>query len=334
MQATPTLSDPWEVHGGSNNTISGNIFDLGTGRTDFGLFQADEADQQPQGSFTQLENDQVEGNIFVTESSAPHDPGFADLSGGLGDPSITGNDFWAFSGAPLNVAGAGATGDASATYDPPAAAPAQSLADYSAWSGAGIGFAAIDTSQIGAATVACYCRGTLILTDCGEVAVEDLKVGDCLITVDGKARAIQWIGRRSYGERFLMTNPALTPILIQAAALGSGLPRRDLRVSPKHAMFLDGLLIPAAELVNGTTIDRDWGCQGVDYFHVELDSHDVIWAEGAASETYLEDGDRAMFQNAPERCADHQPRDAMQFYGPRVDSGFQLERVRSSIGRL
>jgi hypothetical protein len=149
ISATPTMSDPWEIHGGSNNTISGNIFDLGSGSTDFGLFQQDEADQLPQGSFQQLQNDNITGNVFVTESSSPHNPGFADLTGGIGNVSISSNDYWAYSGAALNVAGAGPTGDSDAHYNPPAAYAAQSLSDYSSWSGLGIAFQAIDTSLIG-----------------------------------------------------------------------------------------------------------------------------------------------------------------------------------------
>ena len=142
VQATAVMTDPWEIHGGSNNIFSGNIFDLGTGETDFGLFQSDAADQQPLGSFHQLQSDSITGNIYVTESKTPHNPGFADLidpgvsSNSITPPTITisGNDFWAFSGAILNVAGAGATGDEAATYNPPAALDADSLGDYGKWS--------------------------------------------------------------------------------------------------------------------------------------------------------------------------------------------------------
>ncbi len=148
VQATPTMSDVFEIHGGSNNKISGNIFDLGTGDTDDGLFQQDEADQMPQGSFQQLQNNVVSGNIYATESNAPHDPGFADLTGMIGNTLVTRNDYWAFTGAPLNVQGTGAQGDTAPSYDPPASQPAQSVSDYASWSGAGIRFKAIDASRI------------------------------------------------------------------------------------------------------------------------------------------------------------------------------------------
>lgn len=153
VSASPTLSNAYEIHGGANNTVSGNIFDLGTGSPTFGLSQRDEADQLPQGVFTQLTNDLVTGNIFVTESATPRTPGFGDLTGGLGHVTITANDFWAYSNVGLNVGGSGAGGDSAARYNPPGPAAATTLSDYGTWSGAGINFAAIDTSQIGTAPV-------------------------------------------------------------------------------------------------------------------------------------------------------------------------------------
>jgi hypothetical protein len=148
---TSAMSDPYEIHGGSNNTIAGNIFDLGAGHTTFGLFQQDQADQSPSGTFKQLNNDTVSGNIFATESAAPHDPGFGDLTGGIGNVSISGNDFWAYSNVGLNVGGTGPGGDSGARYNPPAGSAAQSVGDYATWAGGGINFKAIDTSQIGVA---------------------------------------------------------------------------------------------------------------------------------------------------------------------------------------
>ena len=147
VRATPTMSDVFEIHGGSNNRIAGNIFDTSTGSTDDGLFQEDEADQLPQGNFQQLQNDTVTGNIYTTESTTPHDPGFADLTAKIGNVKIFENDFWAFGGAPLNVNGTGADGDTAPQYDPPASQSAQLTSDYSSWSGAGIGFKAIDVSE-------------------------------------------------------------------------------------------------------------------------------------------------------------------------------------------
>lgn len=179
---------------------------------------------------------------------------------------------------------------------------------------------------------ACYCGGTLILTVCGEVAVEDLAIGDTVVTWDGERRPIRWIGQRTFAGRFLAANPRVQPIRFRAGSFGSALPRRDLLVSPEHAMFLDGLLIPARCLVNGTTVIQERCLDRVDNFHVELDSHDVVLAEGAPSESFMDDDSRGMFHNASE--FDVLYPDAGRpdgFCAPRVEQGAQLEAIRQRL---
>jgi autotransporter passenger strand-loop-strand repeat protein len=144
----------------------------------------------------------------------------------------------------------------------------------------------------------CYCQGTLILTEHGEVPVEDLHIGDRLVTHLGAVRPIRWIGfrRLSIGR-----HPAprdVCPIRIVAGALGAGIPRRDLLVSPDHAILLHGRLVPARLLLNGATVRREDGAADVTYFHIELGTHDILLAEGAAAESYLDTGNRAAFENA------------------------------------
>ena len=179
---------------------------------------------------------------------------------------------------------------------------------------------------------ACYCAGTLILTDRGEVAVEELAIGDRVITASGTAEPVRWIGRRSYAGRFLAGRKHLLPVLIRAGALGSGLPRRDLRVSPCHAMLLDGVLVPASCLVNGAAVVQQQACDRVDYIHVELAEHHAILAEGAASETFLDDGSRGLFHNAAEFDTLYPDApDPSVFCAPRVTDGYELEAIRRRL---
>ncbi|MGI4957838.1 MAG: Hint domain-containing protein [Janthinobacterium lividum] len=179
----------------------------------------------------------------------------------------------------------------------------------------------------------CYCRGTLILTNRGEIAVEALRIGDRLMTHTGEARSLRWIGTRSYSGRFAAGNHDVLPVMIQKDALADGMPRRDLMVSPLHAMYLDGMLVPAASLVNGSSILQARTIDRVDYFHLELATHDVIIAEGAPSESFVDDGSRGMFQNAAEYSLLHPntARSAPRYCAPRVDQGERVEAVRQRL---
>jgi Ca2+-binding RTX toxin-like protein len=181
-------------------------------------------------------------------------------------------------------------------------------------------------------SVACYCPGTLIVTESGECAVEDLAIGDCLITPSG-LRPIKWIGKRSYGGRFILGRKDLLPICFKADSLGEGLPRRDLWISPHHAMYLDGVLIEARDLVNGVSIVQAERVEKVEYFHIELDSHDVILAEGALSETFIDDDSRGMFHNAHEYGALYPDaeRVAARYCAKRCADGYEVEAARRRI---
>jgi hypothetical protein len=181
-------------------------------------------------------------------------------------------------------------------------------------------------------SVACYCPGTLIRTDRGERPVEDLAIGDRVVTLFCGVQPIRWIGRRSYADRFLAGKTHILPIRISAGALGGGLPRRDLLVSPKHAMFLDCVLVPAECLVNGTTIVQEHSLARVEYVHVELDSHDVLLAEGAPSESFVDDNSRGMFHNAAEFDVLY-PHAARPdgFCAPRLEGDYALEAIRRRL---
>ena len=174
--------------------------------------------------------------------------------------------------------------------------------------------------------IACYCAGTAVMSTEGEVAVETIVPGDLVITADGRAEPVVWVGRRSYAGRFLQGQPHLLPVRIRAGALGRRLPRRDLLVSPNHALLLDGVLVPAAALVDGRRITVEQECQQVDYVHIELARHNVILAEGAAAETFLDDRSRGVFQTC-----EGTPGTAATFCAPRLADGFAVEAIRRRL---
>jgi T5SS/PEP-CTERM-associated repeat protein len=179
----------------------------------------------------------------------------------------------------------------------------------------------------------CYCRGTRVLTDQGEVAVEDLKIDDRLITVSGLARPIRWIGTRGYAGRFAARNTEVLPIHIKQGALGDNLPVRDLYVSPLHALFIDGVLIPAQNLVNGGSIVKMKAVDSVEYFHLELESHDVILAEGVPAESYLDDHNRSMFQNVGDYRTLYPEAElvAPVYCAPRLEGGELVTAIRARL---
>ncbi len=167
----------------------------------------------------------------------------------------------------------------------------------------------------------------------GEKRVEKLKVGDKVITVSGVARPIKWMGRRSYAGRFVMGRKDILPICIKAGALDDNLPKRDLWISPDHAMYLDGVLIEAKDLVNGVSIVQAERVAKVEYFHVELETHDVIIAEGALAESYIDDANRLLFHNARDYYALYQDAAAApaHYCAPRLEEGYEIEAARQHI---
>ncbi len=146
--------------------------------------------------------------------------------------------------------------------------------------------------------VVCYCRGTRLLTARGERPVEQLRPGDTVTTLSGAEAAIRWVGHRRIDIARHPAPNSVRPVRIAAHAFADGLPHRDLLVSPEHALFVDGVLIPAHRLLNGSTITQD-APAAVEYFHVELDRHQILLAEGLPAESYLDTGNRTMFANAP-----------------------------------
>jgi Ca2+-binding RTX toxin-like protein len=151
-------------------------------------------------------------------------------------------------------------------------------------------------------SVICFAEGTRIMTPAGEAKVEDLRAGDMVLAMrEGQAgfEALTWVGSMDVAvPRDAVMAAKTAPILIKAGALSDGMPARDLRVSPDHAIEVDGYLIPAKHLVNGTSIVQEAWCQRVSYFHLELEAHGLLLSDGLWTESYLEDGNRHVFNNA------------------------------------
>ena len=182
--------------------------------------------------------------------------------------------------------------------------------------------------------ISCLLPGTQILCPAGPVAVETLRIGDRIMTASG-AQRIKWIGRSIHHRRGAHWPAALRPVRIRRSALADNLPNADLLVSKQHSLFLDGVLIPAGQLINGTTILEDANAdqKSLELFNIELETHQVILANGLPVETLLATQRRAHFSNAAEYArlygADDLP--ARDFapvlrYGRRRDSALATAR--------
>lgn len=145
----------------------------------------------------------------------------------------------------------------------------------------------------------CFMPGTMIATPAGERAVETLAIGDLVMTTDGRHKPIRWIGLQAVAPRF--ADELMLPVRIRAGALGENVPRRDLLVSPDHALLVDGVLIHAGAMINGVSILRETHVPAMfTYHHVELDDHSLLFADGAPAETFIDNVDRMRFDNYAE----------------------------------
>ncbi|WP_135507568.1 Hint domain-containing protein [Roseovarius aestuariivivens] len=193
----------------------------------------------------------------------------------------------------------------------------------------------VTPASTGSYTV-CFAAGTLIARPDGETAVEDLEIGDLVMTADGNAVPVKWVGRQTVHKIF---TPAerFEPVRVTAGALGQGLPHRDLVLTADHALILDGLAVNAGALENGTTIlreSKDTLPDRVTYYHIETENHDVILANGAPAETYIDYVGRRAFDNHAEYLALYGDEPVIaEMPLPRVSSRRQLpEDLRARFG--
>ena len=151
-----------------------------------------------------------------------------------------------------------------------------------------LGGVTFDNFEAASLSIICFARGTRIKTADGERVIEALRAGDRVLTLDNGYQPIRWIGSSRRPAR-----GPLAPVRIAAGALGND---RDLRVSPQHRMLLRGwqanlmfgeseVLVAAKALVNDLTIRIEEGGE-IEYFHMLFDRHEIVFAEGAASESF------------------------------------------------
>jgi len=183
-------------------------------------------------------------------------------------------------------------------YDPtPAVGTPASAGDFASDVG---GFASLLTGLTLSYTF-CFLAGTQIATRRGEKMVEEVTRDDVLCTADGGTSPVKWIGRQKVRPRFSGTH--VCPVRIRAGALGAGLPKRDLVVTSDHGLILDGYMINASALMNGDTIHfvptSELG-ESYTVYHIETENHDVILAEGAPAETFIDYAARRAFDNYAE----------------------------------
>lgn len=159
-----------------------------------------------------------------------------------------------------------------------------------------IGAVNSNTSEI-ETSVPCFTPGTSIATPRGETLVEDLQVGDAVITRDNGIQEIRWIGAKNMDGRQLQNNPHLQPILLQKGSLGNDLPERDMLVSPNHRMLVGNdrvslyfdeheVLVAAKHLLNPKAGVQTINSMGTTYIHFMFDKHEVVLANGAWSESF------------------------------------------------
>jgi Ca2+-binding RTX toxin-like protein len=144
--------------------------------------------------------------------------------------------------------------------------------------------------------IPCFTPGTVIATPKGERLVEDLEVGDRVITRDNGLQEIRWVGRRNLSGQELLSAPHLKPVLIRAGSLGRGLPERDMMVSPQHRLLINNErsalyfeereVLAAAKHLTGIEGVDSVEASGVSYIHFMFDQHEVVLSNGSWTESF------------------------------------------------
>ena len=190
----------------------------------------------------------------------------------------------------------------------------------------------------------CFANGTLIQTARGDILVEALAVGDMVITSSGAHRPIRWLGHRTIDCLAHTRQNEVLPIRISSHAFGKNKPMQDLYVSPGHSICVDLLgevLVPAGALINGSTVVQV-DVDQITYWHVELDSHDIVIANGLPAESFLDMGNRNFFIENDVVSFGEVPdadlsslalRSHTDFCRPYVDKGVIIDALRLQLRR-
>lgn len=191
-------------------------------------------------------------------------------------------------------------------------------------------------------TIVCFAKGTLISTAKGLVAVEKLKVGDQVLTIDGEHAPVVWLGHRRVNCLKHSQPELANPVRVSKDAFGPGMPSADVLLSPAHAVYAYGHLVPVRHLINDVTITQE-SVDSITYYHVELPKHSVILAQGLPAETYLDSDNRAFFISA-DQPANVEPLQTVEFsenygrdlylancYAPFVTEGPVLEAIQDKL---
>ncbi len=189
--------------------------------------------------------------------------------------------------------------------------------------------------------LSCFAAGTCIATPEGEVAVETLRAGDLVLAhaADGDTgfvpQPVVWAGFRAVRCNAHAQPRKVWPVRVRQGTFGANMPAQDLLLSPDHAVFVDGVLIPVKLLCNGNTIAQ-MPVERLTYYHIELAAHAVLLANGLPVESYLDTGGRANFSNGgtPVRLFPDFAARVWEAAGcaPLILTGPKLDSVRATLG--
>lgn len=150
--------------------------------------------------------------------------------------------------------------------------------------------------------ITCFLPGSMIRTTVGEVAVEDVQIGDEVLAFDWRnntdiVRPVVWVGKAHVKvQHGLPDDEAGWPVRILKDAIADGVPYKDMLITSEHCLFFKDRFVPVRMLVNGVSIFYDKSISSYDYYHVETEQHSVITADGMLTESYLDTGNRSSFR--------------------------------------